>query len=76
MDDENSAPVSVVGRPVQHLFDSSEPAAHHALRISAVSCAGQVGIGMCTDPNALPGVALLADAIDDSYAELRSAAIR
>lgn len=70
------APVSVVGRPVLHLFDSSEPAAHHALRISAVSCAGQVGIGLCTDPDALPGVAQLAYAIDGSYAELRSAAIR
>jgi WS/DGAT/MGAT family acyltransferase len=69
-------PVSVAGRPVEHLFSSSEPAAHHALRISAVSCAGKMGIGLCTDPDALPGVAGLADAIDSSYAELLRAATR
>jgi diacylglycerol O-acyltransferase / wax synthase len=63
--------VSVAGRAVQQLFCSSEPAAHHALRISSLSCAGELGIGLCTDPNALPGVARLADAIDRSFAELR-----
>jgi len=69
------APVSIAGRVVQHLFSSSEPAAHHALRISAISCAGVVGIGLCTDPQALPDVARLADAIEISYAELRCAAV-
>ena len=69
------SPVSVAGRKVQHLFSSSEPAAHHALRISAISCAGDIGIGLCTDPQALPDVARLADAIENSYAEFRSAAI-
>ncbi|MDI9949105.1 MULTISPECIES: wax ester/triacylglycerol synthase domain-containing protein [Rhodococcus] len=68
-------PVSVSGRRVERLFSSSEPAAHHALRISAISCAGIVGIGLCTDPEALPDVARLAVAMDDSYAELRDAAI-
>ncbi|MGB8504266.1 wax ester/triacylglycerol synthase domain-containing protein [Mycobacterium sp.] len=70
-----SAPVSVVRRRVQHLFSSSEPATHHALRISAISCAGDIGIGLCTDPQALPDIARLAEAIERSYAELRSAAI-
>ena len=69
-----SAPVAVQGRRVQHLFSSSEPAAHHALRISAISCAGDLGIGLCTDPQALPGVAGLAEAIEHSYTELRAAA--
>ena len=41
-----------------------EPAAHHALRISAISCAGDIGIGLCTDPQALPDIARLADAIE------------
>ena len=59
---------------VQHLFSSSEPAAHHALRISAISCAGDIGIGLCTDPSALPDIAGLADAIERAYAELRSIA--
>jgi diacylglycerol O-acyltransferase / wax synthase len=68
-------PITVAGRTVQHLFSSSEPAAHHALRISAISCAGDIGIGLCTDPQALPDVARLAVAIENSYAELRSAAM-
>ena len=67
-------PVSVSGRRVERLFSSSEPAVHHALRISAISCAGIVGIGLCTDPEALPDVARLAVAMEDSYAELRDAA--
>ena len=68
-------PVSVAGRAVQHLFSSSEPGTHHALRISAISCAGEIGIGLCTDPSALPGIAGLTDAIERSYAELRSVAM-
>lgn len=67
-------PVSVSGRRVERLFSSSEPAVHHALRISAISCAGIVGIGLCTDPEALPDVARLAVAMEDAYAELRDAA--
>jgi hypothetical protein len=70
-----AVPVGVAGRRVQHLFSSSEPALHHALRISAISCAGDIGIGLCVDPNALPDVARLAEAIEGSYNELRSAAI-
>jgi len=68
-------PVSVADRVVRHLFSSSEPGTHHALRISAISCSGDIGIGLCTDPSALPGIAGLAGAIERSYAELRSAAI-
>lgn len=67
--------VSVAGREVIHLFSSSEPAMHHALRISAISSAGDVGIGLCTDPQALPDIARLADAIERSYVELRAAAL-
>ena len=66
-------PVAVAGRTVQHLFSSSEPGAHHALRISAISCGGEIGVGLCTDPSALADIAGLAAAIDRSYAELRSA---
>jgi WS/DGAT/MGAT family acyltransferase len=69
-------PVSVDDRQVEHFFSSSEPALHHALRISAISCAGDIGIGLCTDPTALPDVARLAVAIEAAYAELRSATIR
>ena len=36
-------------------------------------CAGEMGIGLCTDPNALPDIARLAEAIEASFAELDSA---
>ena len=68
-----SAAVAVAGRRVQHLFSSSEPAMHHALRISAISCGGDIGVGLCTDPNALPDVERLAGHIDAAYAELAAA---
>ena len=70
-----SAAIGVAGRRVLNLFSSSEPALHHALRISAISCAGDIGIGLCVDPQAVPDVARLAAAIENSYAELHSAAI-
>jgi hypothetical protein len=70
-----TTPVSVADRAVENLFSSSEPGTHHALRISAISCSGEVGIGLCTDPSALAGIAGLADAITRSYVELRYAAI-
>ncbi|WP_319448312.1 MULTISPECIES: wax ester/triacylglycerol synthase domain-containing protein [unclassified Mycobacterium] len=66
--------VEVSGRRVANLFSSSEPAAHHALRISAISCAGAIGIGLCTDPQALPHIAKMAEAVEAAYFELRSAA--
>lgn len=65
--------VSIYGRRVQNLFSSSEPGAHHSLRISAISCDGDIGIGLCTDPSALPGIPELADAITRAYTELRDA---
>ncbi|MCH9734879.1 MAG: WSD1 family O-acyltransferase [Actinomycetia bacterium] len=42
-----SRTVASGGRRVQRLFPSSEPAAYHALRISAMPCAGAIGIGFC-----------------------------
>lgn len=70
-----AAAIAVDGRRVENLFSSSEPGAHHALRISAISCAGTVGIGLCADPTALPGMGALAKAIDGSVSELRDAAL-
>lgn len=67
-------PVAVADRRVEHLFTSSEPGAHHALRISAISCSGDFGIGLCVDPQAVPHVTRLAEAIEHSYAQMRSAA--
>jgi len=68
------APVRVLGRRVEGFYSAAEPADHHALRISAISNAGTVGVGLCTDPDVLPGLAGLAGAIEASLAELRTAA--
>jgi hypothetical protein len=69
------AALEVLGRPVERLCTVAEPADHHALRVSAISCAGELAIGLCTDPEALPGVRSLAEAVDRSLAELRAATI-
>ena len=45
---------------------------HHALRISAISCAGDVGITLCVDPNTLPVAGRLAHAIEGSCAEFQA----
>ena len=78
-------PVSVLGQPLRHLFSSSEPAPHHALRVAAISCVGealsgedsrpeaQLGIGLCTDPGAMTGLPDLATSIERSYDELLTA---
>ncbi len=67
--------LSVAGRAVERLCSVAEPADRHALRVSAISCSGSVGIGLCTDPEAVAGLAGLATAIDASLAELRAATI-
>lgn len=68
-------PVAVAGRRVDRLFSSSEPGAHHALRIAAISHADEIGIGFCTDPTAVPRVDALAEAVGHAYAELHRVAL-
>ncbi len=70
-----SSALSVAGRPVENLFSVAEPADRHALRASAISCSGTIGIGLCTDPEAVAGIDRLAEAIEASFAELRAASI-
>ena len=66
-------PLRVAGRAVERLSTVAEPAPHHVLRVSAISNAGRVSIGLCADPDELAGVDRLADAIEESIAELRAA---
>ena len=63
-------PVRLLGVNVGELYSVAEPADRHALRASAISLAGRMGFGFCTDPGAVPGVAELADGLDSSLAEL------
>jgi hypothetical protein len=69
------SPLTIGARRVERLCSVAEPSQRHALRVSAISCAGTVGIGLCTDPEALGGITELAGAIDDSLAELGEATI-
>jgi diacylglycerol O-acyltransferase / wax synthase len=68
-------PISVADRRVESLGSVAEPAQRHALRISALSCAGSINVGLCTDPDALPGIGSLADRLEEALAELRTATI-
>jgi WS/DGAT/MGAT family acyltransferase len=63
-------PVSLLGGNVAELYSVAEPADRHALRASAISLAGRMGLGFCTDPGTVPGVADLAGGLDESLAEL------
>jgi WS/DGAT/MGAT family acyltransferase len=65
-------PVAVLGGHVAELYSVAEPADRHALRASAVSLAGRMSFGFCTDPGAVPGVAELAAGLDASLEELRA----
>jgi WS/DGAT/MGAT family acyltransferase len=67
-----SEPVHVLGGRVVELYSVAEPADRHALRASAVSLAGRMGFGFCTDPGSVPGVAELARGLDASLEELRA----
>jgi diacylglycerol O-acyltransferase / wax synthase len=68
-------PISVAGRRVESLGSAAEPAQRHALRVSALSCAGSINVGLCADPEALPGVERLAEGLGDALAELHTATI-
>jgi diacylglycerol O-acyltransferase len=63
-------PVYVLGRRVSDLHSVAEPADRHALRVSAVSLAGTMHFALCTDPDALSGVHLMARGIERSVDEM------
>jgi diacylglycerol O-acyltransferase len=63
-------PVHLLGRRVAELYSMAEPAERHALRVSAISCGGEMGFGMCTDPTALEGLEHLAGGLESSLDEL------
>lgn len=63
-------PVYVMGGRVAELYSVAEPADRHALRVSAVSAAGTMFFGLCTDPEALGGLHRLAVSLDHSLNEL------
>jgi WS/DGAT/MGAT family acyltransferase len=64
------APRSVLGGRVRELYSIAEVAPQHALRVSAVSLAGTMFVGLNTDPAVVPDVATIAAGIEQSAAEL------
>jgi diacylglycerol O-acyltransferase / wax synthase len=63
-------PIYLLGERVAELCSIAEPADRHALRVSALSCAGTMHFALCTDPDALAGVSNVAAGIDDAIDEL------
>jgi WS/DGAT/MGAT family acyltransferase len=57
-------PISVAGHSVRELLTFGEPAQRHALRITAISLAGRIAIGLCSDPGVAPPLGGLATAIE------------
>ena len=57
-------PISVADHPTRELLTFAEPAHRHALRITAISLAGRIAIGLCSDPDVAPPLGGLAAAIE------------
>jgi diacylglycerol O-acyltransferase / wax synthase len=62
--------VYVLGSRVRGLYSLAEIAERHVLRVSVISCAGKVAFGLCTDPEAVKDLQVLADGIRQSTSEL------
>ncbi len=62
--------VYVLGSRATELFSIAEPADRHALRVSALSYAGTLAIGLSSDPEAVSGIGQLAGAMESAAAEL------
>jgi diacylglycerol O-acyltransferase / wax synthase len=63
-------PVFVLGRQVREMYSIAEPADRHALRVSALSYAGDLRLGLCTDPTHLHSLDRLAAGIEKGFEEL------
>jgi diacylglycerol O-acyltransferase / wax synthase len=67
-------PVSVLGAPVAHLHSIAEIGERHALRVSATSLAGLLCFGLCSDPDLVDEVHVMAEAIETEAQALFDAA--
>jgi diacylglycerol O-acyltransferase / wax synthase len=66
-------PAAVCGREVREFCSFAEPADRHALRVAVISLGGDLAFGLCSDPNAIGELNRLADALEESVAELEEA---
>jgi hypothetical protein len=67
-------PVSVLGAPVVHLHSIAEIGERHALRVSATSLAGLLCFALCSDPELVDELGVMAEGIEAEARELLSAA--
>jgi diacylglycerol O-acyltransferase len=67
-------PVSVLGAPVVHLHSIAEIGERHALRVSATSLAGVLCFALCSDPELVDELGVMAEGIEAEARELLSAA--
>jgi hypothetical protein len=67
-------PVSVLGEPVVQLHSLAEIGERHALRVSAMSLAGQLCFGLCSDPHLVDELQLMAHGIEAEAEALLAAA--
>jgi hypothetical protein len=55
---------------IREVYSLAEIAPHHALRVSAISFAGRIAIGLCADGDAIPELPRLAEGVERSLVEL------
>ena len=67
-------PVSVLGASVAHLHSIAEIGERHALRVSATSLVGLLCFGLCSDPDLVDQLHLMAEGIEGEAHELLAAA--
>jgi WS/DGAT/MGAT family acyltransferase len=65
-------PVTILGARLAGLRSFAEVGLDHALRVSAVSLAGEMTIGLCADPDVVEDLDDLADAMGQALRELRT----
>jgi diacylglycerol O-acyltransferase / wax synthase len=64
---------SILGHRVSEFCSFAEPADRHALRVAVISLGGDLAFGLCSDPEAIGGLDGLAEALEESVAELEAA---
>jgi diacylglycerol O-acyltransferase / wax synthase len=60
----------LAGGQIRQVYALAEIAPHHALRVSAISFAGRIAIGLCADGDAIPELPELAGGVERSLIEL------
>jgi diacylglycerol O-acyltransferase / wax synthase len=63
----------ILGHAIEQFASFAEPADRHALRVAVVSLGGELGFGLCSDPDAISDLDGLRGALADAIGELEVA---